>query len=265
MSGQGVRATRLVDIVFPGDTNHHGTLFGGIGLAHMDKVAFITATRHAPVDFVTASCDGIDFQAPGRLGDIIELTGQVVKVGRRSLAAEVEMVAESPLTGARVRCGGGVFNMVAVGDGLAALGGQLPPLTRDQAPEPDGELRSVELVFPEHTSHYGSLYGGNALAAMGKAAFVVATRRCRRAVVLAAAKHVDFTQHIHKGEIVELVSRVSGVGRTSMTVTVEMWAETPASGARRQCGQGAFVMVAVDDQHRPIPARPASAALAATG
>ena len=254
MSGQGVRATRLVDIVFPGDTNHHGTLFGGIGLAHMDKVAFITATRHAPVDFVTASCDGIDFQAPGRLGDIIELTGRVVKVGRRSLAAEVEMVAELPLSGERRRCGGGVFNMVAVGDGLAALGGQLPPLSHGLAPEPAGELRSVELVFPEHTSHYGSLYGGNALGAMGKAAFVVATRHCRRAVVLAAAKRVDFTAHVHKGEIVELVSRVAGVGRTSMSVTVEMWAETPASGARRQCGQGEFVMVAVDDHHRPIPA-----------
>ena len=47
--------TRLVDIVFPGDTNHHGTLFGGVGLSQMDKVAFITAARHAPVDFVTAS------------------------------------------------------------------------------------------------------------------------------------------------------------------------------------------------------------------
>ncbi|NJL07512.1 MAG: acyl-CoA thioesterase [Methylacidiphilales bacterium] len=265
MSGQGVRATRLIDIVFPGDTNHHGTLFGGIGLAHMDKVAFITATRHAPVDFVTASCDGIDFQAPGRLGDIIELTGRVVRVGRRSLAAEVEMVAEAPLTGERRRCGGGVFNMVAVGDGLAALGGQLPPLRAASAPVLETELCSVELVFPEHTSHYGSLYGGNALAAMGKAAFVVATRHCRRAVVLAAAKRVDFTQHVQKGEIVELVSRVVGVGRTSMSVTVEMWAETLGSGARRRCGHGEFVMVAVDDHHRPIPVERAGAALAPAG
>ncbi|ALK09880.1 acyl-CoA thioesterase [Blastochloris viridis] len=255
MRGQVVRATRLVDIVFPGDTNHHGTLFGGIGLAHMDKVAFITATRHAPVDFVTASCDGIDFKAPGRLGDIIELTGRVVKVGRRSLAAEVEMVAEAPLTGERRRCGGGVFNMVAVGE-LAGLGGQLPQLKPAPMVEPDAELRSVELVFPEHTSHYGSLYGGNALAAMGKAAFVVATRYCRRSVVLAAAKRVDFTAHVHEGEIVELVSRVSAVGNTSMTVTVEMWAETLGTGARRLCGHGQFVMVAVDDRHHPIPARP---------
>ena len=76
--------TRLIDIVFPGDTNHHGTLFGGVGLAHMDKVAFIAAARHARVDFVTASCERIDFVAPARLGDIVELTGRVVRAGRRS-------------------------------------------------------------------------------------------------------------------------------------------------------------------------------------
>ncbi|MGO4386789.1 acyl-CoA thioesterase [Microvirga sp. 2YAF29] len=70
-------ATCLIDIVFPGDTNHHGTLFGGIGLAHMDKVAFIAASRHAHVDFVTASCERIDFEAPAHMGEIVELTGRI--------------------------------------------------------------------------------------------------------------------------------------------------------------------------------------------
>ncbi len=58
------RTTCLADIVFPGDTNHHGTLFGGIGLARMDMAAFIAASRHVPVDFVTASCEQVDFHAP---------------------------------------------------------------------------------------------------------------------------------------------------------------------------------------------------------
>lgn len=47
MTGAGVTTqVRLIDMVFPGDTNHHGTLFGGVALAHMDKVAFIAASRH---------------------------------------------------------------------------------------------------------------------------------------------------------------------------------------------------------------------------
>lgn len=107
------RVTRLVDIVFPGDTNYHGTLFGGIALARMDKVAFVAASRHAPVDFVTASCEAVEFKAPGRLGDIVELTGRVGRVSKRSLAAAVEMVAES-ISGERQLCGRGEFVMVAV-------------------------------------------------------------------------------------------------------------------------------------------------------
>ncbi|WP_127090509.1 acyl-CoA thioesterase [Aquabacter cavernae] len=245
------RLTRLIDIVFPGDTNHHGTLFGGIGLAQMDKVAFIAAARHAPADFVTASCERIDFEAPAHLGDIIELTGRILRVGNRSLGVEVELVAEAPVSGERRRCGVGMFNMVAVGEGLARLGGRLPPLASPPERGAEEELRMVEMVFPEKTSHYGSLYGGNALAAMGKAAFVVATRHCRKAVVMASSHRVDFAHQIQTGEVVELAPRVVETGRTSMTVDVELWAENLHSGERRACGRGRFVMVAVDAGHRP--------------
>jgi acyl-CoA hydrolase len=255
----GSRITRLVDIVFPGDTNHHGTLFGGIGLAHMDKVAFIAASRHAHVDFVTASCERIDFVAPAHLGEIVELAGHVIRVGRRSLSVEVALVAEAPLSGERRLCGRGVFNMVAVGGGLKGSGGQLPPLPPISEEAPDTDLRMVDMVFPEQTSHYGSLYGGNALAIMGKAAFVAATRRCRKAVVLASSQRVDFTNQIQRGEVVELVPQVIKAGRSSMTVEVQIWAENLQSGKRRSCGQGTFIMVAVDEQHRPI-AVPSAAA-----
>lgn len=251
--------TRLMDIVFPGDTNHHGTLFGGIGLAHMDKVAFITASRHAHVDFVTASCEHIDFIAPARLGEIVELTGRVIKVGKRSLGAEVELVAEAPLSGEQRLCGRGVFNMVAVGNGLGGSGGQLPPLLPASNEASRTELRMVEMVFPGETSHYGSLYGGNALAAMGKAAFIAATRHCRKAVVMASSQRVDFESQIQEGEVVELIPHVIKVGYSSMTVEIQLWAENLQSGGRRPCGKGVFVMVAVDAQHQPTAVLPSAA------
>lgn len=254
------RITRLIDIVFPGDTNHHGTLFGGIGLAHMDKVAFIAASRHASVDFVTASCERIDFKAPARLGEIVELTGRVVRVGRRSLAVEVDLVAEALLTNERRLCGRGVFNMVAVGKATDGSGWHLPPLPAQPEPSFADELRMVEMVFPGETSHYGSLYGGKALAAMGKAAFVAATRHCRKAVVMASSQRVDFVSHIQEGEVVELVPRIAKVGRSSMTVDVDLWAENLRSGDRRRCGHGTFVMVAVDEDHCPAAVRPLEAA-----
>lgn len=248
--------TRLVDIVFPGDTNHHGTLFGGVGLAYMDKVAFIVAARHAHVDFVTASCERIDFKAPAQLGEIVEFTGWLTRVGRRSLSVEIEMIAEAPLTGERRLCTRGVFNMVAIGEGPAADGWRLPPLPPAGDPPAEDVLRMVELVFPGATSHYGSLYGGNALAAMGKAAFVVASRRSRRAVVMASSKHADFVSQIHNGEVVELIARVDSVGRSSMSVAVEVWAENLTTGERRFAGRGSFAMVAVDEAGRPVPVDP---------
>jgi len=244
--------TTLIDVVFPQHTNHHGTLFGGVGLANMDKVAFIAASRHGRVDFVTASCERVDFHAPAHLGDLIELTGQIIRVGRRSLSVSVEMTAESPLGGERRRCGGSVFHMVAVG-GLEKSGGVLPPLPQPaERVDQEDALRMVELVLPEQTSHYGSLFGGHALATMAKAAFIVATRHSRAAVVLAGSPRVDFTSQIHKGEVLELVSRLVKTGRSSMAVEVELRAENLLSGERRRAGAGVFVMVAVGPDHRPI-------------
>lgn len=120
------------------------------------------------------------------------------------------------------------------------------------------ETRFVEMIFPEQANHYGTLFGGNALSLMGKAAFVAATRRARTPVVMARAGETEFHVPIRVGEIVELVARVVRVGRTSMTVTVEMTAEALLSGARRLAVRGTFEMVAVDAAGRPVPVPPAS-------
>ena len=45
----------LAEIVFPDQTNHYGTLFGGEALEMMDKAAFIAASRLSRTAVVTAS------------------------------------------------------------------------------------------------------------------------------------------------------------------------------------------------------------------
>lgn len=237
-------ASRLVDIVFPGDTNHHGTLFGGTGLSIMNKAAYIAATRRAHVDFVTVSCERTDFVAPAHIGDIIEATGSVSRIGRRSLTVTVELFAEAPLSGRRARCAGGQFHMAAVGD----------PLWRLLLAEEGAELEENcmdDIVFPDRLSHYGSLHGGHALAAMARAAFVVASRHTRRTIVLRACRRVDFERQIAEGEIVRLAPAIAETRRSSMIVAVDLFAEA-REGGRRRCGGGEFVMVAVDEDHRPV-------------
>ena len=123
------------------------------------------------------------------------------------------------------------------------------------------EARLLHMVFPDHTNHLGTLFGGQALAWMDKAAFLAAARYSRRTVVTAHSDQVDFKLPIRVGEMVEIVARVVDVGRSSMTVQVELIAEDLHSGERKLCTRGHFVMVALDAEgcKATVPALPASA------
>ena len=56
--------TRFVEMVFPEQANHYGTLFGGHALSLMGKAAFVTATRHARQSVVMATSDKSNFTSP---------------------------------------------------------------------------------------------------------------------------------------------------------------------------------------------------------
>lgn len=104
----------MVEVVFPGQTNHHGTLFGGTALAMMDKAAFVAATRRARMALVTVASDRVEFHSPARSGDILETTAEVVHVGRTSLQVRVGVTAEALMTGDRRDVTSGTFTFVAV-------------------------------------------------------------------------------------------------------------------------------------------------------
>lgn len=115
------------------------------------------------------------------------------------------------------------------------------------------EARLLEMVFPDHTNHLGTLFGGQALAWMDKAAFIAASRYARRTVVTARSEQVDFKLPIRQGQLVETVARVISTGNRSMQVEVELIAEDLLSGERELCTRGRFVMIALDARGRPAP------------
>ncbi len=106
--------TRMVEMVFPTQTNHYGTLFGGHALELMDKSAFITASRYARKSMVTASSERIDFQSPVKLGYLVEVIGRIVKRGNSSVVVHVELYGEDLLSGDRHLCAHGNFVLVSV-------------------------------------------------------------------------------------------------------------------------------------------------------
>ncbi|ANB32947.1 acyl-CoA thioesterase [Rhodovulum sulfidophilum] len=109
------------------------------------------------------------------------------------------------------------------------------------------------LIFPETVNPHGTLFAGAGLAMMSKAAFLVASRRARRTVVMAGSEKIDFRTPVLPGEALELTAVVTRIGRSSMSVEVTGEAETLTTGARHLAMTGRFEMVAVDENGRPTP------------
>jgi acyl-CoA hydrolase len=105
---------RRTELVFPEDANVLGTLFGGKAVAMMDEVGAIAAMRACRKAVVTASIDRIDFKEPIHIGEFVEVIARIVKVGRTSLTAQVELWAEEPASGRRRLSTTGSFIFVAV-------------------------------------------------------------------------------------------------------------------------------------------------------
>jgi acyl-CoA hydrolase len=108
--------TRIFKAVFPNNTNHYDTLFGGTAMQLMDEVAFIAATRFTRKKVVTVSSDKIDFNMPIPGGTIIELIGRVTYIGTTSLKVKVDIFIEEMYSEVRERAITGTFTFVAIDD-----------------------------------------------------------------------------------------------------------------------------------------------------
>lgn len=117
-------------------------------------------------------------------------------------------------------------------------------------PEP---LRIVEMVFPNSTNHYGTMFGGKVLELMDRAAFMAASRFAQQAMVTASTERIDFHRPIKHGQMVEALAHVIHTGRTSLTVRVSLVAEDLVAGLREHATDGYFHMVAVGPDGKPVP------------
>ena len=116
----------------------------------------------------------------------------------------------------------------------------------------NSETRMVKAVIPNTTNHYDTLFGGTLLSWMDEVAFITATRFSRLPVVTVSIDRTDFKHAIPAGTIVELVGRVDEVGRTSVQVRVDVYAEKMYDGDRQKAVTGVFTMVAIDEDKHPV-------------
>lgn len=122
----------MTSIVMPGQTNSHGTVFGGQVMAWIDVCAAVAAQRFVRADVVTAAMDSLVFRAPIQRGQIAVLQAQVNWGGKTSMEVGVRVESEDPLTGARLHTASAYLTFVTVDrDGVRVQCPTLQPVTDD--------------------------------------------------------------------------------------------------------------------------------------
>ena len=77
---------RTRKLIMPSHLNAAGTLFGGQALAWIDEESAIFAFCQIGSNrLVTKAMSTIDFRAPARLGDLVEIGAELVAFGRTSI------------------------------------------------------------------------------------------------------------------------------------------------------------------------------------
>ena len=90
MRNAAIRLTMM-----PRDTNHHGTIFGGVILSYIDVAGGVEAVRHTGHDlFVTVAMKEVIFHDPVFVGDLVSFYAETVKVGNTSITIKVVVEAE---------------------------------------------------------------------------------------------------------------------------------------------------------------------------
>ncbi|MCO5297984.1 MAG: acyl-CoA thioesterase [Fimbriimonadaceae bacterium] len=115
-------------------------------------------------------------------------------------------------------------------------------------------VETSEVMTPNHANFLGKVFGGSILSILDLVAYATASRFAGTICVTASFDRVDFIEPIEVGELVTCVGTVSYVGRTSVEVTIEVFAERVFEGVRRHTNTARVTMVALKDgKPTPVP------------
>src|SRR5258705_4572563 len=120
------------------------------------------------------------------------------------------------------------------------------------------------VMMPKDTNAHGTIFGGVILSNIDLASGVEAFKVAPHLYVTKAMREVEFHEPVYTGDLVSFFPSLVRVGRTSVTIRVEVEAERWSwDSAKRGIGRGekgegteaALIRVAVDPEGRPVPIR----------
>lgn len=119
-------------------------------------------------------------------------------------------------------------------------------------PERQPTLRVV--AMPTDCSYTGDVFGGWIMAQVDIAGSIPAVHLARGRVATVAVNSFQFKQPLFMGDIVSFYARIEKVGRTSITVDVEVFAQRdPAEPVCVRVTEAKLTYVAVDENRKPRP------------
>ena len=118
----------------------------------------------------------------------------------------------------------------------------------------DKELVLKVIPMPGDTNGNGDIFGGWVMAQVDLAGSVLPARYTQGRMATVAVNEFVFKQPVRVGDILSFFSSVTRIGRTSVTVQVEVYAENfERQGQYMKVTQALLTYVAIDDHGRPRP------------
>lgn len=118
----------------------------------------------------------------------------------------------------------------------------------------DQELVLKVIPMPGDCNPNGDIFGGWVMAQVDLAGAVVPARYTGGRMATVAVNEFIFKQPVRVGDILSFFSKVVRIGRTSITVKVEVYAERFGShGAYSKVTEALLTYVAIDDAGHPRP------------
>lgn len=122
-----------------------------------------------------------------------------------------------------------------------------------EAEQPQGTLTLRTLAMPGDANAAGDIFGGWVMAQMDLACGIRAAEHAGGRVVTAAVNEMVFEKPMHIGDTLCVYIDIEKIGRTSMTLLVQAWAQRYLKSRREKLIVGRFVMVALDGDGNPTP------------
>lgn len=106
--------------------------------------------------------------------------------------------------------------------------------------------------MPADANFHGDIFGGWIMSQVDLAGSIPASRRARGRVATVAVNSFVFKQPVLIGDVVSFFARIEKVGRTSITVDVEVYAQrNPGEEVTVKVTEASLTYVAVDANRKP--------------